>query len=58
VKSQFSWSAETGDGVLEAEMVYVAVVFAGYLVRYLSRNLTAGMQKPGQTAELVKNAEM
>jgi hypothetical protein len=39
-------------------MVYLAVVFAGYLVRHLSRNLTAGVQKPGPTAEQVKNAGM
>jgi len=40
-------------------MVYVAVVFAGrYLIRYLTRNLTAGMQEPGQTAEQGKNAGM
>ena len=51
--------AATGDGVLEAGMVYVAVVFAGrYLIRYLTRNLTAGMQEPGQTAEQGKNAGM
>jgi len=58
VKSRFGWSAATGDRALEAGMVCVAVVFAGYLVRYLSRSPTAGMQKPGQTAEQVKNAGM
>ena len=59
LKSQFSWSAATGDRVLEAGIVYVAVVFAGgYLIRYLTRNLTAGMERPGETAEQVKNAGM
>jgi hypothetical protein len=38
---------------------YVAVVFAGgYLIRYLTRNLTAGMERPGETAEQIKNAGM
>ena len=37
----------------------MAVVFAGgYLIRYLTRNLTAGMERPGETAEQVKNAGM
>jgi hypothetical protein len=59
VKSQFSWSAATGDRVLEAGIVYVAVVFAGgYLIRYLTRNLAAGIEKPGETAEQVRNAGM
>ena len=59
VSAQFSWSAATGDRVLEAGIVYVAVVFAGgYLIRYLTRNLAAGIEKPGETAEEVKNAGM
>jgi hypothetical protein len=59
LKSQFSWSAATGERVLEAGIVYVAVVFAGgYLIRYLTRNLAAGVEKPGETAEEVKNAGM
>ena len=59
LKSQFSWSAATGDRVLEAGIVYVAVVFAGgYLIRYLTRNLVAGVEKPGETEEQVKNAGM
>ena len=59
LKSQFSWSTATGDRVLEAGIVYVAVVFAGgYLIRYLTRNLSAGIEKRGETAELVKNAGM
>jgi len=59
LKSQFSWSAATGDRVLEAGIVYVAVVFAGgYLIRDLTRNLTAGMERPGETAEQVRNAGM
>jgi len=59
LKSQFSWSTATGDRVLEAGIVYVAVVFAGgYLIRYLTRNLSAGIEKRGETAEQVKNAGM
>jgi hypothetical protein len=59
LKSQFSWSSATGDRVLEAGIVYVAVVFAGgYLIRYLTRNLAAGIERPGETAEEVKNAGM
>ena len=59
VKSQFSESAATGDRVLAAGIVYLAVVFAGgYLLRVLTRNLTAGMDRPGESAEQVKNAGM
>jgi uncharacterized protein DUF3307 len=59
LRAQFSWSAATGDKVLEAGIVYVAVVFAGgYLIRYLTRSLTAGIEKPGETEEQVKNAGM
>lgn len=59
LKSQFSWSTATGDRVLEAGIVYVEVVFAGgYLIRYLTRNLMAGIKKPGETAEQVENAGM
>jgi len=59
LKSQFSWSAATADRVLQAAIVYVAVVFAGgYLIRYLTRNLSAGIDRPGETAEQVKNAGM
>jgi hypothetical protein len=37
----------------------VAVIFAGgYLIRYLTRNLTAGIKKAGETAEQVENAGM
>ncbi len=58
LKSQFSWSAATAD-ILEAGIVYVTVVFAGgYLIRYLTRNLVAGVEKPGETEEQVKNAGM
>jgi hypothetical protein len=57
--SQLSWSTATGDKVLEAGIVYVAVIFAGgYLIRYLTRNLTAGINKPGETAEQAENAGM
>jgi hypothetical protein len=59
LRSQLSWSTATGDKVLEAGIVYVGVIFAGgYLVRYLTRNLTAGIRKPGETAEQVENAGM
>jgi len=59
LKSQFSWSAATADRILEAGIVYVTVVFAGgYLIRYLTRNLVAGVEKPGETEEQVKNAGM
>jgi hypothetical protein len=59
LRSQFSWSTATGEKVLEAGIVYVAVIFAGgYLIRYLTRNLTAGIKKPGETAEEVENAGM
>jgi hypothetical protein len=59
LKSQFSWSAATGERVLESGIVYVTVVFAGgYLIRYLTRNLTAGINKTGETAEQVENAGM
>jgi hypothetical protein len=59
VRSEFSWSPATGERVLEAAIVYVTVLFAGgYLIRYLTRNLTAGIEKPGETQEQVKNAGM
>jgi hypothetical protein len=59
LKSQLSWSAATADRILEAGIVYVTVVFAGgYLIRYLTRNLVAGVEKPGETEEQVKNAGM
>ena len=59
LRSQLSWSRGTGEKVLEAGIAYVAVIFAGgYLIRYLTRNLTAGIKKPGETAEQVENAGM
>jgi len=59
VKGQFTWSSATGERVLEAAVVYVTVVFAGgYLIRYLTRNLTSRIEKPGETPEEVKNAGM
>jgi hypothetical protein len=49
VRFRLSWSRATGDKVLEAGIVRVAVIFAGgYLIRYLTRNLTAGIKKPGR----------
>jgi len=59
VKSQFRWSTAIGERVLEAGIVYVGVIFAGgYLIRYLTRNLTARIKKEGETAEQVENAGM
>jgi hypothetical protein len=59
LRSEFSWSPATGERALEAGVVYVAVVFAGgYLIRYLTRNLAAGIEKPGETPEQVRNAGM
>jgi hypothetical protein len=47
VRSQLSWSRATGDRIVEAGIVYLAVIFAGgYFIRYLTRNLTAGIEKP------------
>jgi len=57
LRSEFLWSAATQEKVLEAGIVYVTVVFVGgYLIRYLTRNLTAEMGVAGETAEEVKNA--
>ena len=37
----------------------MVVIFAGgYLIRYLTRNLSAGIKKRGETAEQVENAGM
>jgi hypothetical protein len=59
LRGQLSWSPATGDKVLEAGIVYVAVIFAGgYLIRYLTRNLATGIERPGETPEEVKNAGM
>jgi hypothetical protein len=59
LRSQFSWSPATAERVLEAAIVYVAVVFAGgYLIRYMTRRLTDEIEKPGDTPEQVKNAGM
>jgi|SRR6516162_2824724 len=57
VRQVFRWSPITGERVLQAAVVYVAVVFVGgYFIRYLTRNLAAGIDKPGETAEQIKNA--
>ena len=57
LRSDFRWSPATGERVLQAAVVYVAVVFAGgYLIRYLTRNLAAGIHKAGETPEQVNNA--
>jgi hypothetical protein len=59
LKSEFSWQPTTGEKVLEALVVYVMVVFAGgYFIRYLTRNLTAEIEKPSETQEQIKNAGM
>jgi len=59
LKSEFAWSEATGERVLEAAVVYVAVVFAGgYWIRYLTSGLIAGIEKPGESPEQIKNAGM
>lgn len=59
LRSEFRWSAATGEKVLEAGTVYVAVMFAGgHLIRYLTRNLGTGIEVAGGNAEEVKNAGM
>jgi hypothetical protein len=57
--AEFSWSAATGERVLQAGVVYVAVVFAGgYVIRYVTRNLVAGVKTAGETPEQLTNAGM
>ena len=57
VRSEFRWLPGTGERVLQGAVVYIAVVFGGgYLIRYLTRNLAAGIRKAGETTEQVKNA--
>jgi Protein of unknown function (DUF3307) len=57
VRADFHWLPATGERVLQASVVYVAVVFAGgYVIRYLTRNLAADIHKAGETPEQVKNA--
>ena len=59
LRSQFGWLPATGEKVLEAGVVYVVVVFGGgYLIRYLTRNLSAGIETSGETTEEVENAGM
>jgi hypothetical protein len=59
LKAEFSWSAATGERVLQAGIVYVAVVFAGgSVIRYVTRNLVAGVKTSGETAEQLTNAGM
>ena len=59
LRCEFRWSPATGERVLEAGVVYMTVVFAsGYLIRYLTRNLAAGIEKPGETVEEIKDAGM
>jgi Protein of unknown function (DUF3307) len=59
LKSEFAWSQATGERVLEAAVVHVAVVFAGgYWIRYLTSGLIAGIEKPGESPEQIKNAGM
>jgi Protein of unknown function (DUF3307) len=59
LKTEFSWSAATGERVLQAGVVYVAVVFAGgYVIRYVTRNLVAGVKTSGETPEQLTNAGM
>lgn len=59
LRAQFSWAPATGEKVLETGVVYIAVVFAGgYLIRYLTRDLTARVETHGGTTEEVRNAGM
>jgi uncharacterized protein DUF3307 len=59
LKTEFSWSAATGERVLQAGVVYVAVVFAGgYVIRHVTRNLVAGVKTAGETPEQLTNAGM
>jgi Protein of unknown function (DUF3307) len=59
LRAEFSWSPATGEKVLEAGIVYIAVIFAGgYAIRYLTRNLAKGIHTPGETSEQLKNAGM
>jgi hypothetical protein len=59
IRSELTWSPTTGEKTLVAGIVYLTVIFAGgYLIRYLTRNLAAGVEKPGETVEQVKNAGM
>lgn len=59
LRSQFRWSPATGERVLEAGVVYLAVIFAGgHLIRHLTRNLAAEIEKPGETVEEIKDAGM
>ena len=59
VKSQLSWSPATGERVLEAAVIYVAVIFAGgYFIRYLTRGLAAEVERAGETQEQIRNAGM
>jgi hypothetical protein len=59
IRSEFSWAPATGEKVLLAGIVYLMVVFGGgYVIRYLTRNLAAGIEKPGETPEQVENAGM
>lgn len=59
VRSQLSWSPVTGERILEAAVVYVAVIFAGgYVIRYLTRGLAIEVERGGETQEQIKNAGM
>jgi len=59
IRSQLRWSPATGEKILVAAVVYLTVIFAGgNLIRYLTRNLAAGIEKPGETPEQVNNAGM
>jgi hypothetical protein len=59
LKSQLAWSSQTTDRVLEATVVYVAVIFAGgYVIRYLTRNLAASAAPKAETPEQLRNAGM
>lgn len=56
--SPWEWSLPTQDRVLQAAVVFVAVVFGGgYLIRYLTRNLSTGAGRAlGESATQLRNA--
>ncbi len=56
--SPWGWSLASQDRVLQAAVVFVAVVFGGgYLIRYLTRNLSTGAGRAlGESATQLRNA--
>ena len=56
--SPWEWSLPTQDRVLQAAVVFVSVVFGGgYLIRYLTRNLSTGAGRAlGESTTQLRNA--